>query len=30
MFTFSILQFDLAKPKDQFDFMPNIEGSFSV
>ena len=30
MFTFSILQFDLAKPKDQFDFMPKIEGSFSV
>lgn len=30
MFTFSILQFDLAKPKDQFDFMQDTEGSFSA
>ncbi|WP_314273312.1 hypothetical protein [Hoylesella shahii] len=30
MFTFPILQFDLTNSKDQFDFMPNIEGSFSV
>ena len=28
MFTFPILQFDLTNSKDQFDFMPNIEGSF--